>query len=258
MMITRLITMSSPVLMYTSASIFDLPLARPLVGELLKRLSEEARKAVEVEDFLSATELIDRATALRPGDYRLRFLHGVVAHRSGDAFAAHEAYREVVRLLSERDQDLPLGGAAISFRGVATAAALATSHALARSKDLRVAWRDRVVLLARAGYRSFEQRAHALSDRRMVRRIGRSSLLPAKRLSAALNFYLAGQLAGSSLMLEERCAVQRRTGEDFADQLRKLSQDEQLAADRAEIGALLRIGTAQLAPLRSPALSWFP
>ena len=174
-------------------------------------LVERATRAGEAADFLTSSRLLQDALSYRPRDGMLTFLLASMHHRAGKGLQGHMAFRDVTIWTARDEPMLELGGAKISLRGIAATGALATSDALARSDQHKSTWLDHVIAISRAGVTAYESVAHNLLDRRFTKRFGKSSLLPPCFLSAAMNFYLAGRLAGASMYLPDREAVLERS-----------------------------------------------
>lgn len=218
----------------------------------VRGLVNRATSAGETGDFLTASTLLQDALSYRPRDGMLTFLMAAMHHRSGNRLQAHLAFRDVT-VWTARDEPMhELGGAKISLRGIGAAGALATSEALARSDQYKSAWLDHVITLCRAGITAYEAVGHNLLDRRLTKLFGRSIKLPPCFLSAALNFYLAGRLAGASMYLPDREAVLDRTARKFDEALTEAESRSSLVDRIDDLRFMRRFAKAELLPI-SPA-----
>lgn len=215
----------------------------------IRSLAQKATQALEREDYLTARDAIDQAAMRKPSDGELAFLRGMIHQRSGSIYAAHDAYLSAARLMVESDPGLSLGGAEISFRGLAGIGALATLSAVPRDERLEPVWLDRVKELACAASEAFEQMAEKLTDRRFIQRWGEASLLPPRYLSAALNYRIAGRVVGQSLVLSDRetrlASIARRLDECWHG----LLQHHDLGDARQTIESLRELSSAEVAVL---------
>jgi len=205
-------------------------------------------------DFFTASSIIDAVVAQRPADYHLQLARAIVHHRAGSQLEAHEAYVQSARLMAPMGEPtVPIGGARISNRGLAILGALATSNSLNRSQEHKVAWLDRVVGLARAGVGAFEEVAAALTDRRVVRRLESEGVLPGLDLSAALNYYLAGQVAGLSMVLPERESVLKRVSSNYDACISRVSDRRSVQTRHEEVEFLRQFGRYTLGEIETAA-----
>lgn len=91
-------------------------------------------------------------------------------------------------------------------------------------------WMDHVLEMARVAVRCFESTAIELEDRRFIQRWGDWSVLPSRDLSAAVNYYMAGHVAGGALISPDRDLILKRVARKFdaclaPDQERVRDQD---------------------------------
>ena len=152
------------------------------------------------------------------------------------------------------DPGLTIGGAEISFRGIAGLGALSTISAVARVKEYEAHWVDRFKELARATADAFEQMAKSLIDRRYIRKWGEQSLLPPRYLSAAINYRLAGQVVGQSLVLPNRESRLQRIAGRLEDCWTAIEENRELGDSRESIEYLRDVTKTELAALPDP--SW--
>lgn len=216
---------------------------------IIKRLLLNAEQAAEQEDFVTACTLVDRALAKRPAHAGLLFSRATMYHRAGNHLEAHHSYVDTVQRAAGTGSTLSLGGAEISFGGVAAAAALATSDCLARADQHQFDWADRVVAIGRAGVQAFETVSERLVDRRFVRALGESAFLPARYLSAALNSYLGGQLAGASLLLPNRESATHRLADRFDEYVRAVCERGLAPGREDDLGFMRRLVASELLPV---------
>lgn len=213
------------------------------------KMSRQALDAIEHDDAITAVGLAEEARAIRPEDSSLVFLAANIHHRAGRTLHAHLSFQEIVRRPGAQAPVHDLGGAPVALRGLAAVGALATSHALARDDEYKEFWREHVIQLARAGVRSFEALADSLVDRRFVRRRGERGLLPARHLSAAINYWLAGHTAGAALFLPERDTVLARAERKIDECLAEVEKRPTVRKRVHDVRFLRQFTRAQLAPL---------
>jgi hypothetical protein len=222
----------------------------------VRKLTERAADSAERLDFITATALLREALAIRPHDAHLTMMLASIYQRSGNLLQAHFAYRELVSITVADEPAIDLGGAAISLRGLAAAGALATSESLSRSDEYRGSWLEHILALSRAGVAAFENVAHGLSDRRIIKSMGETSVLPPRHLSAALNFYLAGRTAGAAMFLPEREESLRRCEMRLAEELDavcgRASMKDRIG-DLREVRSMTRAELGSQVLLTSPA-----
>jgi hypothetical protein len=217
----------------------------------VKALTQKAMSALERDDFLTARDAINDAVVERPADGELAFLRGMIHQRCGEIHEAHDSYRLAMKLMVKEDPGLSIGGAAVSFRGIAGLGALSTISVIARVKEYEAVWLDRVTDLARATCDAFEQMAGQLTDRRYTRNWGEQPLLPPRYLSAAMNYRLAGQVVGQSLVLPDRENRLLRIGARLEDCWIAIEENRDLADSRASIEYLRQLTGSELAALPS-------
>jgi hypothetical protein len=217
----------------------------------VRAFSQTAMSALNSGDFLTARDSIDEAVNRRPSDGELAFHRGMIHQRSGSVLEAHDSYRSAMRLMLEEDPGLSMGGAEISFRGIAGLGALSTMSAVARVPEYEALWLDRVKELARATCDAFEKMADQLVDRRFTERLGEQSLLPPRYLSAALNYRLAGQAAGQSLVLPDCESRLRRIATKQKNCWSALEENRELGDSRESIEYLRQLTDSELAALPS-------
>lgn len=215
----------------------------------VRDLVQRATSAGEAGDFLTASTLLHDALSYRPRDGMLTFILASMHHRSEKRLQAHLAFRDVTVWTASDEPMLELGGAKISLRGIAATGALATSDALARSDQHKSAWLRHVIELSRAGVTAYESVAYKLLDRRFIKRFGESSVLPPCFLSAAMNFYLAGRLAGASMYLPDREAVLARTVRKMDEALQDAGGRSSLKDRVDDLQFMRRLAKAELSEL---------
>ncbi len=218
----------------------------------VRAISQQAMSAMENDDFLTARDAIDEAVNLAPSDGELAFLRGMIHQRSGSILEAHDSYRSAMRLMVKEDPGMSIGGAEISFRGLAGIGALSTISAVARVKEYEAAWLDRVKELARATSDAFEQMANQLTDRRLIRRWGEQALLPPRSMSAAINYRLAGQVVGQSLVLPDRESRLKRIAARLDECWAEITENRGLGDARGSIQYLRDLTDSELASLPEP------
>ncbi len=227
-------------------------LARSLHSDLRVRdLVERAAGAAEDSDFITATALLHEALSLRARDGTLALALGTVNLRADNRLNAHFAFRDATAWMAAEEPVLELGGAGISLRGIAAGMALATSDALVRSEQYASHWMDYVRELTRTGVTAFECVAGRLVDRKLIRRIPRTNVFPPRLLSAALNYYLAGRLAGAAMIVPDREIILSRAcakaDAALAGLAKRIADSELLNT----IALLRRIATVELQPITS-------
>jgi Tfp pilus assembly protein PilF len=222
---------------------------RMLEDRRIAKRVERATTALERKDFLTASQALREACSAKPRDTGLTLLLAATYHRSGNTLQAHFEYRNVVEWGSGDEPSVEVGGAAISLRGIAATGALATSDALAKSPDHRDAWRKHVVELGRAGISAFESVANDNVDRRFVKALGEGSLLPPQLLSAAVNSYMAGQLAGAAMLLPEREEALQRAARTCDEHLIAVQARRSVQDRVSDLGFMRRLVQSELLPL---------
>ncbi len=218
-------------------------------NSVVRDLVERAGLAAEQQDYITATALLHEARSLRPKDGVLSLALGTIQQRAGNRLQAYLSFRDATVEMATEEPTMTLGGATLSLRGMASAMALSVSDALARSEEHSASWLDHVRNMARTGITAFETIGHRLTDRRFLKRFGRGSVLPARHLSAALNFYLAGRLAGSSMFLHDRDIILERAHRKIADALTEIETRPVLRNRTDELRFLRRFTAAELLPL---------
>jgi hypothetical protein len=227
-------------------------LARSLRDDLtLRDLVQRAAAVAEESDFITATALLHEALSLRARDGTLALALGTVNLRADNRLNAHLAFRDATAWMAVEEPVLELGGAGISLRGIAAGMALATSDALVRSEQYSSHWMDYVRELTRTGVTAFESVARRLVDRKLIRRIPRTNVFPPRLLSAALNYYLAGRLAGAAMIVPDREIILSRTHGKADDALGRLAKRTGDSEVLNTIASLRRIATVELQPLTS-------
>lgn len=220
---------------YTTTFVFRLASLAKSVREnsIVQDRVARARQMVEVEDYLSAVNLLDDALSYRHRDGILKFLLATLHHRSENKLQAHLAYHDVCASLAGDEPMIELNGARLSLRGIASTGALSTSEALCRAEQYKDSWLKHVIAVARAGIAAFETVGNNLRDRRPIKRFSSPNLLPPRSLSAALNYYLAGRLAGAAMFLPDREHVLSRLTRKVDEALEE-TKNSTLLYDRIE------------------------
>lgn len=219
----------------------------------VRDLIERAGEAAEQQDYITATALLHEARSLRPKDGALSLALGTIHQRAGNRLQAYLAFRDASVEMATEEPTITLGGASLSLRGIAATMALSMSYALARSEEHGGSWLSHVRDVARTGVTALETTGHRLTDRRFLKRFGRGSLLPARHLSAALNFYLAGKLAGSSMFLADRDIILERAHRKIAHALTEIEVRPALCNRTDELRFLRRFIAAEFLPLSGGA-----
>jgi hypothetical protein len=210
----------------------------------LKRLAERASAAAEAEDYLTAAALFEEALALRPQEGCLSFGLGMAKCRLGDRLDAFLRFRDAVTWFTADEPEITLGGATLSLRGIAAGMALSAIDAPARSTQHAHQWTDQATQITRAGLTAFQTVAAKLLSHR---------LRPRFYISAALNYYLAGRLAGGALYLPQREALLGLTQKNCDDALQKAEVSGLAPGRTDEVGFIRRFVAAELLPIQAPA-----
>jgi hypothetical protein len=218
-------------------------------NSVVRDFVERAGAAAEQQDYITATTLLHEARSLRPRDGALSLALGTIHQRAGNRLQAYLAFRDATVEMATEEPTITLGGASLSLRGIAAAMALSMSDALARSEEHSASWLSHVRDVARTGVTALETTGHRLTDRRFLKRFGRGSLLPARHLSAALNFYLAGKLAGLSMFLADRDIILERAHRKIAHALTEIEARPALCNRTDELRFLRRFIAAEFLPL---------
>ncbi len=224
-------------------------LARSLYADFrLQDFVSRASAAAEQQDFLTATTLMQEALGMRPSDGNLSIALGTLHQRAGNRLSAHFAFRDATRLLAAGEPTLRIGGAAISLRGIGSGMALATSDSLAKLEQYQRDWFNHVIELTRTGVNAFESVGNSLIERRAIKVVSGTEVLPSRYLSGALNYYLAGQLVGASMFLPDRDAILTRLHRKADEALEAAKERPALADRQEEVAALQRFARAELLP----------
>ncbi|MFC1499972.1 hypothetical protein ACFL6T_03015 [Candidatus Zixiibacteriota bacterium] len=217
----------------------------------VRKLIQQATEALETEDYLSAAAFIDQALSIRPKDPTLGFTQACINQRGGNKLQAHMAYRDVCRWVKNMKEPVQnLGGARISLRGLAAIGALSTGDALMQSEEYRSSWRDHIIELASTAVSAFRTVADVQLRRSRRKRLLNIDLLPGRYLSAAANYYLAGQVAGGSLLLPGRITNLEALAQEYEQCMLRVEQRDSSPALSERLRLLREIGTAQLRPLQ--------
>jgi hypothetical protein len=156
---------------------------------------ERASSATQNGDFVTASALFQEALALKPQEGTLSFALGMTRYRMQNHLDAFLRFRDAASWLARTEPKIEVGGAVISLRGAAAGMALASIDAPARADRDRANWIAQIQELATAGVTAFRTVADDLVD---------TAVTPARHLSAALNYYLAGKLVGGAMYLPQR------------------------------------------------------
>jgi hypothetical protein len=218
-------------------------------NSVVRDLVERAGAAAEEQDYITATALLHEARSLRPKDGAFSLALGTIHQRAGNRLQAYLAFRDATVEMATEEPTITFGGASLSLRGIAAAMALCMCDALARSEEHSASWLSHIRDMARTGVTALETTGHRLTDRRFLKRFGRGSLLPARHLSPALNFYLAGKLAGSSMCLADRDIILERAHRKIADALTEIEARPALCNRTDELRFLRRFIAAEFLPL---------
>lgn len=187
-----------------------------LKNSRIEALVNQAHEAANNDDFDTADAKMQNSRNMQPDSGVLALSHAVICHRAGNPLKAYQYYRDAMHHLSEAKEPLlPVDGADISLRGIAATGALANFKAVSQDPSLAKHWTEELQKVSRAGITSFSAAAEQHLDRRFIKRIGSGQALPEKRLSAALNYYLAGQLSARAMVLNDREDIAKFSEEKF-------------------------------------------
>jgi hypothetical protein len=167
----------------------------------MRTLMASAASATENCDYTGAVENYKRALELERTPATLIALGQVYLLRKVTRPYAHHAFAEAVQMLSPTPaRTVPYHGAQLSLRGIAGLQALATAEVI--GDRYAEYWQERVEDLVNATVHSFALTAAKL-EQDGERRVSNPIACP-PMFSAAINHYLAAQVAGQFPLLEHR------------------------------------------------------
>lgn len=203
----------------------------------LQRLADRASKAAEDGDLVTASALFQEALAVRPQEGVISFALGMVRYRMGNRLDAFLRFRDAASWLARTETTVDVAGAKLSLRGTAAGMALASIDAPARADRHGNDWIAQLEQLAMVGVTAFQQIADDVIS---------TTVSPARYLSAALNYYLAGRLVGGAMYLPQRDQLLDRMHRKLEESLTAIEEKGQHVD---EIRFIKRFAAAEFLPI---------